>query len=507
MATAASLREMMDRALGTMQRVAGDSRPGIVVGEVGTVRRINHGVAMVEGLPGVRAEELVRFPHGDLGLTLNLDPEEVGVVLLNRVEGVGAGAEVHRTGRVLDFPVGPALIGRVVNAGGLPLDDRGPIRAAERRQVEQPAPTLTERAPVNVPLQTGIKVVDALFPIGRGQRELIVGDRQTGKTALALTTILNQRGTGVLCIYCAIGQRAVSVRRIVAELRRSGALRHTAVVAAGSEDPPGSLYIAPFAAMTLAEYFADQGRDVLVVHDDLTNHARAYRELSLLLRRPPAREAYPGDVFYLHARLLERATQRRAGGSVTALPIIESQAETLSAYIPTNLISITDGQLYLSPPLFRRGQTPAVDIGLSVSRVGGKAQLPAYRAVAGSLRLAYAQFEELESFARFGTRLDERTRHTLERGRRVREVLRQAELETVPVGEQIPVLLAASTGLMDDVPLALVGAAERHIRHEVRRQCGALSERLEAGQPLGDRDRETLLRVAGDAIGMAHGNP
>jgi F-type H+-transporting ATPase subunit alpha len=258
--------------------------------------------------------------------------------------------------------------------------------------------------------------------------------------------------------------------------------------------------------MTLAEHFADQGRDVLVVHDDLTNHARAYRELSLLLRRPPAREAYPGDVFYLHARLLERATQRRAGGSVTALPIIESQAETLSAYIPTNLISITDGQLYLSPPLFRRGQTPAVDIGLSVSRVGGKAQLPAYRAVAGSLRLAYAQFEELESFARFGTRLDERTRHTLERGRRVREVLRQTELETVPVGEQIPVLLAASTGLLDELPLARVSAAERHIRHEVRRRCGALCDRLEAGEPLDEQGRETLLRVAGGAIGMAHGN-
>jgi F-type H+-transporting ATPase subunit alpha len=506
MTTSTSLRERIDHALGTMERVVGSSHPGIVIGEVGTVCHISHGVAIVEGLPGVRAEELVRFPHGDLGLALNLDPNQVGVVLLNRIEGLGAGAEVHRTGRVLDFPVGPALIGRVGDAAGLPLDDRGAIRASGRRQVEQPSPTLTERAPVNVPLQTGIKVVDALFPIGRGQRELIVGDRQTGKTALALTTILNQRGTGVLCVYCAIGQRAASVRRIVAELSRTGALRYTSVIIAGSEDPPGSQYIAPFAAMTLAEHFADQGRDVLVVHDDLTNHARAYRELSLLLRRPPAREAYPGDVFYLHARLLERATQRRAGGSVTALPIIESQAETLSAYIPTNLISITDGQLYLSPPLFRRGQTPAVDIGLSVSRVGGKAQLPAYRAVAGSLRLAYAQFEELESFARFGTRLDERTRHTLERGRRVREVLRQTELETVPVGEQIPVLLAASTGLLDELPLARVSAAERHIRHEVRRRCGALCDRLEAGEPLDEQGRETLLRVAGGAIGMAHGN-
>ena len=506
MATATTLRQTLDHALGTMQRVAGTSRPRIVIGEVGTVRRIGHGIAVIDGLPGVRAEELVRFPHGDLGLTLNLDPEQVGVVLLSRIEGLGAGAEVHRTGRVLDFPVGTALIGRVVDARGLPMDGRGPIRATERRQVEGPAPTLIERAPVNVPLQTGIKVVDALFPIGRGQRELIVGDRQTGKTTLALTAIHNQRGTGVLCVYCAIGQRAASVGRIVAELNRAGALRYTSVVVAGSEDPPGSQYIAPFAAMTLAEHFANQGRDVLVVYDDLTSHARAYRELSLLLRRPPAREAYPGDVFYLHARLLERATQRRTGGSVTALPIIESQAETLSAYIPTNLISITDGQLYLSPALFRRGQTPAVDIGLSVSRVGGKAQLPAYRAVAGSLRLAYAQFEELESFARFGTRLDERTRHTLERGRRVREVLRQAELETVPVSEQIPVLLAASSGLMDELPLTQVGMAERHIRDEVRRQCGILCDRLEAGEPLEEEDRETLLRVAGGAIGMAHGN-
>jgi F-type H+-transporting ATPase subunit alpha len=500
------LRPALEGALDVMQRVVERSVPLLAMGEIGIVRQIGQAVALADGLPGVRAEELVRFPHDLLGLTLNLDPHHIGVVLLDKGEGLGAGAEVHRTGRVLDFPVGPGLIGRIVDPVGRPLDEAGPVRVEERRQVEQAAPALVERAPVTVPLQTGIKVVDALFPIGRGQRELIVGDRQTGKTTLALTAILNQRDSGVLCIYCAVGQRAAAVARLVAELRSGGALRYTAVIAAGSEDPPGQQYIAPFAAMTLAEHFARQGRDVLVVFDDLTHHARTYRELALLLRRPPGREAYPGDVFYLHAHLLERATRFKAGGSVTALPIIESQAETLSAYIPTNLISITDGQLYLSPRLFRRGQTPAVDIGLSVSRVGGKAQLPAYRAVAGPLRMAYAQFEELEAFARFGTRLDDRTRQTLERGRRVREVLRQAELETVPAVEQIAVLLAVSTGLLDEVPLARIAKAEQQIRDEVRRRGGALSAQLQGGEPLDARRREELLVLARQAMGGGHGN-
>ena len=506
MTDAPTLAPALARAFDAMQGAIDRCHPVVRSGEIGIVRQVGPGVAQVDGLPGVQAEELIRFPRGLLGLAFNLDPDRVGVVLLDKEE-LGAGAEVHRTGRVLDFPVGPALLGRIVDPTGRPLDERGPIRARGRRPVEQPAPALLERGPVNVPLQTGVVVVDALFPIGRGQRELIVGDRQTGKTALALTAMLNQRDMGVLCIYCAVGQRASAVARVMAELRERGALGYTCVIAAGSEDPPGRQYIAPFAATTLAEDFMREGRDVLVVYDDLTKHARAYRELSLLLRRPPAREAYPGDVFYMHAHLLERATRLRTGGSLTALPIIESQAETLSAYIPTNLISITDGQLYLSPGLFRRGQTPAVDIGRSVSRVGGKAQLPAYRAVAGTLRMAYAQFEELESFSRFGTRLDERTRHTLERGRRVREVLRQAELETIQPAEQIAVLLAASEGLLDDVPLARVADVERRVRDAVRVRGRACGDRLEAGAPLTDAERGELLGLAREAIGATHGNP
>jgi len=349
---------------------------------------------------------------------------------------------------------------------------------------------------VSEPLQTGIKVIDALIPIGRGQRELITGDRQTGKTAIAVDTMINQRGTDVLSIYCSIGQRGSALAKLIETLRRHDAFEQTTVVAAGGEDPPGLQFVAPYAATTLAEHFMAQGRDVLVVYDDLTRHARAYRELSLLLRRPPGREAYPGDIFYIHSRLLERATHLRpekGGGSLTALPVVETQAQNISAYIPTNLISITDGQIYLSPRLQSKGILPAVDVGRSVSRVGGKAQRPALRSVAGELRLAYSQFEELEEFSRFGTQLDDETRHTLERGRRVRELLKQPRYEPLPVAHQLAVLLAVTAGLFDDLPVDRVHDATRFLRERLAERLHRLGEQVERGAELGDDQRAELL--------------
>jgi F-type H+-transporting ATPase subunit alpha len=377
--------------------------------EIGTIATVSTGIAKVSGLSSVGFEELLAFPDEVFGIAFNLDPDEIGVVLLGDFWQLHAGDAVERTGRVMDVAVGEGLLGRVIDPLGRPLDGLEPVSTNKRLPIERPAAPIMDRAPVTVPLQTGLKVIDALIPIGRGQRELILGDRQTGKTAIAIDTILNQRGKDVLCVYCAIGQRASAIAKTLATLREQGALDYTLVVVTEGNDAPGLTYIAPYAATSIAEHFMEQGRDVLIVYDDLTHHARAYRELSLLLRRPPGREAFPGDIFYIHSRLLERATHLReelGGGSLTALPIIETDAQNLSAYIPTNLISITDGQVYLSPSLFELGVLPAVDVGQSVSRVGGKAQLAAYRAVAGDLKLAYAQFEELETFARFGARVD-----------------------------------------------------------------------------------------------------
>jgi F-type H+/Na+-transporting ATPase subunit alpha len=365
--------------------------------------------------------------------------------------------------------------------------------------VERDAPAVMDRAAVDVPLQTGWKVVDALIPIGRGQRELILGDRQTGKTALALDTIINQKGKDVICIYCAIGQRGSAVAGIVDDLKQNGALEYSIVIVAAGEAPPGLQYIAPFAATTMAEYFMEEGRDVLIIYDDLSRHARTYREISLLMRRPPGREAFPGDIFYLHSRLLERAGRLRVdlgGGSLTSLPIAETEAQNISAYIPTNLISITDGQIYLSPELFQKGILPAVDVGKSVSRVGGQAQIPAYRAVAGDLRLSYAQFEELEVFSRFSTRLDEDTRQKLERGQRVRQVLKQKQYHPIPVSEQVPVLLAVTKGIFDDLPIQLVVKAEEAFRKAVVAELPEVLLKIEQGEPLVDRDKEVLAGVA-----------
>jgi F-type H+-transporting ATPase subunit alpha len=438
-----------------------------------------------------------------LGIAFNLDPEEVGVILLGDSQYLQAGDEVYRTGRVMDVPVGEALLGRVVTVMGQPLDGRGALDIAERRPVEREAPAILDRAPVTVPLQTGLKVVDALIPIGRGQRELIIGDRQTGKTAIAIDTILNQKDQDVICIYCAIGQRSAAIAKVIATLREQGAMVYTIVVVAAGQDPLGLQYITPYSATTMAEYFMEQGRDVLIVYDDLTHHARTYRELSLLLRRPPGREAYPGDIFYLHSRLLERATHLcpdLGGGSLTALPIIETQAQNMSAYIPTNLISITDGQIYLSPDLFQKSIFPAVDVGKSVSRVGGKTQLPAYQAVAGDLRLSYAQFQEVEVFARFGTQLDEQTQQTLDRGRRIREVLKQRQSQPLAAAEQIAILFAVTNGLFDSVPIEQLKEVEHHIAQTVTQQLPEVCDRIYSGSPLTQSDRDTLMHTLSRTI-------
>jgi len=471
--------------------------------EVGTITSVATGIAKVSGLPGVGFEELVKFPGDVYGIAFNVDEDEIGVVLLGEHWQLHSGDEVERTGRVMDVAVGDCLIGRVIDPLGRPLDGNGLIIPCERLPIERPAVAIMDRSPVTVPLQTGIKVIDALIPIGRGQRELILGDRQTGKTAIAIDTILNQRGQDVLCVYCAIGQRASAVAKTVAVLREQGALAYTVFIVAEGNDPPGLAYIAPYAATSIAEHFMEKGRDVLIVYDDLTQHARAYRELSLLLRRPPGREAFPGDIFYIHSRLLERATHLReelGGGSLTALPIIETEAQNMSAYIPTNLISITDGQVYLSPSLFELGVLPAVDIGKSVSRVGGKAQRASYRVVAGNFKLAYAQFEELETFARFGARLDENTRKIIEHGRRIRACFKQPEFAPVSVPAQISILLALTEGLFDPIPLEHMQAAEQVVQKAATDIPAAVCGRFATAEQLSDEDRKLLLEIARRAL-------
>jgi F-type H+-transporting ATPase subunit alpha len=500
----AGLNQAMDRLSAAVQA----HRPQLEIRETGTVRAVGHGTARLTGLPRVRAEELIALPGGVLGMAFNLDRDEVGVILLGESRSLRAGDEGRGTGRVTDVPVGPDLVGRVIDPTGRPRDRRGPLRAPLRWPIEREAAAIMDRAPVSVPLQTGIKAIDALIPIGRGQRELILGDRQTGKSALALDTILHQRGQDVICVYCAIGQRSAAVAHVLAELTRHDALDYCVVVVASGEESPGLQYIAPYAATSIAEFFMEEGRDVLIVYDDLTKHAQAYRELSLLLRRPPGREAFPGDIFYIHARLLERATHLRpelGGGSMTALPIIETEAQNLSAYIPTNLISITDGQIYLSPTLFQKGVLPAVDVGLSVSRVGGKTQLAPYRAVAADLRLSYSQFEELEAFARFGTRLDEDTRRTLAHGERVREVLKQPQYATLAAADQVVTLLAVTTGLFDPVPLAQVAEAEGLVRQTARSELPDVWRAIERGDRLSDEHREDMARILGARLSAEFG--
>ena len=493
------LATAIDQALARLAGLGDRDESGLTIREVGTVRSVGHGIAVLSGLPGVRSEELIEFPGDVLGMAFNLDEHGVGVILLGESTSLKAGDEAQRTGRVTDVPVGYGLLGRVIDPTGRPLDRHGPLQASVRWPIEREARGILDRAPVSVPLQTGLKVVDALVPIGRGQRELILGDRQTGKSTVAVDTILNQRDQDVICVYCAIGQRSAAVAHVLAELQRHGALAYSVVVVASGEQAPGLQFIAPYAATSIAEFFMEEGRDVLIVYDDLTKHARAYRELSLLLRRPPGREAFPGDIFYVHSRLLERATHLRpelGGGSLTALPIVETEAQNLAAYIPTNLISITDGQIYLSPDLFQKAVLPAVHVGLSVSRVGGKTQLPAYRAIAADLRLTYSQFEELEAFARFGTRLDDDTLRTLGRGRRIREVLKQPQHATLAAPAQIVTLLAVTAGLFDSIDIERIGEAEEAVRDTVKNGLPEIWRSIARGDRLTDQQRTDVIAAA-----------
>jgi F-type H+-transporting ATPase subunit alpha len=438
----------------------------IQVVDVGTVIQVGDGIARVHGLQNVMAGELLEFANGVMGLAQNLEEDNVGVVILGPYTDIREGDEVKRTGRIMEVPVGEAMLGRVVNPLGQPIDGMGPIETTEFRPIESPAPGVMARKSVHEPLQTGIKAIDAMIPIGRGQRELIIGDRQTGKTAIALDTIINQKGNGMICIYVAIGQKQSTVAGVVETLRQHGALEYTIVVSATASDPAPLLYLAPYAGVAMGEYFMYKGQHVLCVYDDLSKQAAAYRELSLLLRRPPGREAYPGDVFYLHSRLLERAAKLSddlGGGSLTALPFIETQAGDVSAYIPTNVISITDGQIFLESNLFHSGQRPAVNTGISVSRVGGAAQIKAMKKVAGSLKLDMAQYRELQAFAQFGSDLDKATQARLNRGERTAEILKQGQFEPMPVEKQVVSIYAATKGFLDDIPVGDVRRFEKEL--------------------------------------------
>ena len=434
--------------------------------ETGIVTMVGDGIARAAGLDNCMAGELLQFENGAYGMAQNLEEDSVAIVLLGSNEGISEGGIVRRTGRVVSVPVGPAMIGRVVNALGQPIDGKGPIEADEYRPIESPAPGILQRQPVREPLQTGIKAIDSMIPIGRGQRELIIGDRQTGKTAIAVDTILNQKGGDVICIYVAIGQKQSTVAALVEELSAAGAMDYTIVVSATASELSPLQYIAPYAGCTMGEYFMHKGRHVLVIYDDLSKHAVAYRALSLLIRRPPGREAYPGDVFYLHSRLLERAAKlsdKLGGGSLTALPIIETQAGDVSAYIPTNVISITDGQVFLETELFHAGIMPAVNPGISVSRVGGNAQIKAMKKVAGSLKLVYSQYRELQGFAQFGSDLDADTKARLEQGARIVEVLKQDRGSPVPVEKQVAILYATIHGMLEQIPAASVRLYEQEL--------------------------------------------
>ncbi|HUK48817.1 MAG TPA: F0F1 ATP synthase subunit alpha [Terriglobales bacterium] len=438
----------------------------VAVDEVGTVITLGDGIARVHGLEKVMAGELVSFPHDVSGIAMNLEEDQVGVVLLGDYTEIKEGDEVKRTDKIMSVPVGEALIGRVVNSLGQPIDDKGPISSSESIPLERLAPGVIDRQPVREPMATGLKAIDSMIPIGRGQRELIIGDRQTGKTAIAIDTIINNKGGDLICIYCAIGQKRSSIAQVVKILSDYGAMDYTIVVAASASEPAPMQYIAPYAACAMGEYFRDSKRHALVIYDDLSKHAASYREISLLLRRPPGREAYPGDVFYLHSRLLERAAKlsnAKGAGSLTALPIIETQAGDVSAYIPTNVISITDGQIYLETDLFNQGVRPAVNVGLSVSRVGGSAQIKAMRQVAGSLKLELAQYRELAAFAQFGSDLDKATQAQLNRGQRLVEVLKQKQYSPLPFSKQILIIFAGTSGIFDDMPVEQVRPFEEEL--------------------------------------------
>ena len=473
-----------DHSLAALKQAVSDYGYELLTENVGTVKQIGDGVAVVSGLEDVLENELLVFPDGTFGLAMDLHEYYVGVVILGSGDGIQAGDVVYETGRVVDVPVGKDLLGRVVNPLGQPIDGKGAIEVEHYRPVEFPAMGFIDRTPIDTPLQTGIKAIDSIIPLGKGQRELIIGDRQTGKSAIAVDTVLNQKGQGVYCIYVCIGQKMSTVAQIVQTFYEFGAMDYTTVISASAEDSPSMIYLAPYAGCAMAEEFMLNGQHALVVYDDLSKHAIAYRQLSLLLQRPAGREAYPGDIFYLHSRLLERSanlSQDCGGGSMTALPIVETQAGNISAYIPTNLISITDGQIYLSSKLFDEGIQPAIDIGLSVSRVGGSAQNDAMRAVSKDLTLDVAQYLELRVFARFGTELDMETRQQLDRGEKIRTVLTQPQFEPLPVANQIAIIYAATNGYLDDVPLNQVKEFEKLFIRFLRQQHAGLLAEFSAG--------------------------
>ena len=470
----------------------------VAVDEVGTVITLGDGIARVHGLEKVMAGELLSFPHNVSGIAMNLEEDQVGVVLLGEFTEIKEGDEVKRTGRIMSVPVGDAMIGRVVNALGEPIDDKGPIATSDFIPLERIAPGVIQRQPVREPMATGLKAIDSMIPIGRGQRELIIGDRQTGKTAIAIDTIINNKGNDLICIYCAVGQKRSSIAQVVKILSDYGAMDYTIVVAASASEPAPMQYIAPYAACAMGEYFRDSKRHALVIYDDLSKHAASYREISLLLRRPPGREAYPGDVFYLHSRLLERAAKlsnEKGGGSLTALPIIETQAGDVSAYIPTNVISITDGQIYLETDLFNQGVRPAVNVGLSVSRVGGAAQIKAMRQVAGSLKLELAQYRELAAFAQFGSDLDKATQAQLNRGQRLVEVLKQKQYSPLPFSKQIVLIFAGTSGALDDLPIEQVRDFEDELNRYVETTNPGLLSTIMEKKALDDEIKAAMKKV------------
>jgi len=484
-----------------LERELAQFAPSIEQVGVGTVLEVGDGIARVYGLQDVMASELVEFPGGVMGMVLNLEEDNVGAVILGTDTLIKEGDTVRRTGRIADVPVGEALLGRVVDALGKPIDGKGPIVSEHRRRIEIKAPGIVERQPVDQPLQTGLKAVDSMIPIGRGQRELIIGDRGTGKTAVALDTIINQRGTGVHCFYVAIGQKLSNVRAIADILEKEGAMEFTTIISATASDPASMQFLAPYAGVTMAEYFRDSGRHALCVYDDLSKHATAYRQVSLLLRRPPGREAYPGDVFYLHSRLLERAAKlsdERGGGSITALPIIETQAGDVSAYIPTNVISITDGQIYLEGDLFYSGVRPAINVGVSVSRVGSKAQTKAMKSVAGTLKLDLAQYWELQAFAQFASDLDKSTQAQLARGERIVEVLKQNQAQPMSVAEQVMVIFGVTNGFADEVPLEKVKTWENGFFPFMKDRYPDIAANIDRTGALADDTKDALKRALAD---------
>jgi len=470
----------------------------VAIEEVGTVISVGDGIARIHGLEKVMAGEMLEFPHDVVGIALNLEEDQVGAVLLGEYTAIQEGETVKRTRAIMSAPVGDALIGRVVSPLGVPLDGKGPIVTDQSSPIERIAPGVVDRQPVREPLQTGIKAIDSMIPIGRGQRELIIGDRQTGKTAVILDTIINQKGGDVICIYCAIGQKRSTIAQVVKILSDAGAMDYTLVVVASATEPATLQYIAPFAACAMGEFFRDSGRHAICFYDDLSKHAQAYREISLLLRRPPGREAFPGDVFYLHSRLLERAAKlndKLGGGSLTALPVIETQAGDVSAYIPTNVISITDGQIYLEADLFNSGIRPAINVGLSVSRVGGNAQIKAMRQVAGTLRLDLAQYRELAAFAQFGSELDKATQAQLARGQRLVEVLKQDQFVPLSVEKQVLVIFAGTSGYLDDIAVGEIGRFERDLLAFADAHCGSLLAKIASRKSLDDEIRGELKKT------------